>query len=135
MTDFRDLTIKQLEAKAKETERLGENINLLVNAIFQLQAITLNKSCWNENGEPNVEWQNAINLDLGDKIKLIGFFIKTEYPEKKLKDINKKEADFKKHVLEQEEIIAKTFEALAKREETINNEIKNHLIKNNLKTK
>jgi hypothetical protein len=125
MTDFRDLTVRQLEVKAKEMERLGERINLLVDEIFKL-----NKYCWNEKGQPNGEWQNAINLDLEDKIKLIGSFIKTEYPEIKLKNMNKKEADFKKHVLEQEEIIAEAFETLARREEKINNEIKNHLVKN-----
>jgi hypothetical protein len=124
MTDFRDLTVRQLEVKAKEMERLGERINLLVDTIFKLD-----KNCWGVNGRPNDKWQNAINLDLEDKIKLIGSFIETEYPEKKLKDISKKETDFKKHVLEQEEIIAEAFEALANREEKINNEIKNHLIK------
>jgi hypothetical protein len=124
MTDFRDLTVRQLEVKVQEMERLRDNINLLVNTIFKL-----NKICLYEKGEPSIEWQNAINLDLEDKIKLIGSFIKTEYPEKKLKDISKKETDFKKHVLEQEEIIAKAFVALARREEKINNEIKNYLIK------
>jgi len=124
MENFYDLTIRQLEVKAKKMERLGEDINLLVNTIFRL-----NENCWNEKGQPNIEWQNAINLDLGDKIKLIGSFIETKYPETKLKDISKKEVDFKKHVLEQEEIIAKAFDALAKRQEKINNEIKNYLIK------
>ena len=129
MENFRDLTVRQLEVKAKEMERLGEKINLLVNTVLKLD-----KNCWEVNGDPNDKWQNAINLDLEDKIKLIGSFIKAEYPERKLEIISREKAEFKKHVLEREKEIAEAFEALANREEKINNEIKNHLNKNNRKT-
>jgi hypothetical protein len=124
MTDFRDLTIRQIEAKAKEMEYLNDGINSLVDTIFKLD-----ENCWKVNGEPNDKWQNAINLDLRDKLKLIKSFIITEYPQIKLKIISREKAEFKKHVLEREKEIAEAFEALANREEKINNEIKNHLIK------
>jgi hypothetical protein len=116
MENFYDLTIRQIEAKAKEMEYLNDGINLLVDTIFKLD-----ENCWGVNGEPNDKWQNAINLNLKDKLELIKSFIKTEYPEKKLKDINEEKAEFKKYVLEREKEIAEAFEALANREEKINN--------------
>ncbi len=124
MENFYDLTIRQIEAKTKEMEYLSDGINLLVDTIFKLD-----ENCWGVNGCPNDKWQNAINLDLRGKFKLIESFIRDEYPEKKLKDISKEKAEFKKYVLEREKEIAEAFEALANREEKINNEIKNHLIK------
>ena len=124
MENFYDLTIKQIQAKAKEMEQLNDGINLLVNTIFKLD-----ENCWKVNGDPNDKWQNAINLNLKDKLELIKSFIITEYPERKLEIISREKAEFKKYVLEREKEIAEAFEALANREEKINNEIKNHLIK------
>jgi hypothetical protein len=129
MENFYNLTIRQIEAKAKEMEYLNDGINLLVDTIFKLD-----ENCWGVNGCRNDKWQNAINLNLRGKFKLIESFIINEYPKEKLKDINKEKAEFKKHVLEREKEIAEAFEALANREEKINNEIKNHLNKNNRKT-
>jgi hypothetical protein len=124
MENFYDLTIKQIQAKAKEMEQLNDGINLLVNTIFKLD-----ENCWKVNGDPNDKWQNAINLNLKDKLELIKSFIITEYPERKLEIISREKANFQEYVLEQEKEIAEAFEALANREEKINNEIKNHLIK------
>ncbi len=135
MENFYNLTITQLEAKAREAENLTSNINSLVEAIFTIKAIVRNEDYSDENeNKRKIEWQNAINLDLRGKFKLIESFIRDEYPEKKLKDISKEKAEFKKYVLEREKEIAEAFEALANREEKINNEIKNHLNKNNRKT-
>ncbi len=135
MENFYNLTITQLEAKAREAENLTSNINSLVEAIFTIKAIVRNENYSDENeNKRKIEWQNAINLDLRGKFKLIESFIRDEYPEKKLKDISKEKAEFKKYVLEREKEIAEAFEALANREEKINNEIKNHLNKNNRKT-
>lgn len=130
MENFYNLTITQLEAKTREAENLTSNINSLVEAIFTIKAIVRNEDYSDENeNKRKIEWQNAINLDLRGKFKLIESFIRDEYPEKKLKDISKEKAEFKKYVLEREKEIAEAFEALANREEKINNEIKNHLIK------
>jgi hypothetical protein len=130
MENFYNLTITQLEAKAREMDNLTSNINLLVEAIFTIKAIVRNEDYSDENkNKRKIEWQNAINLDLKGKFKLIESFIKNEYPEKKLKDISKEKAEFKKYVLEREKEIAEAFEALANREEKVNNEIKNRLIK------
>lgn len=135
MENFYNLTITQLEAKAREAENLTSNINSLVEAIFTIKAIVRNEDYSDENeNKREIEWQNAINLDLRGKFKLIESFIRDEYPEKKLKDISKEKAKFKKYVLEREKEIAEAFEALANREEKVNNEIKNHLNKNNRKT-
>jgi hypothetical protein len=135
MENFYNLTIRQLEAKAREVDNLTSNINLLVEAIFTIKAIVRNENYSDENkNKRKIEWQNAINLDLRGKFKLIESFIRDEYPEKKLKDINREKAEFKKYVLEREKEIAEAFEVLAQREEKINNEIKNHLNKNNRKT-
>jgi hypothetical protein len=124
MENFYNLTIRQIEAKAKEMEYLNDGISSLVDTIFKLD-----ENCWGVNGCPNDKWQNAINLNLKGKFKLIESFIINEYPQIKLKDISREKAEFKKHVLEREKEIAEAFEALANREEKINNEIKNHLIK------
>jgi glutathione peroxidase-family protein len=129
MENFYDLTIKQIQAKVKEMEQLNDGVNLLVNTIFKLD-----ENCWKVNGDPNDKWQNAINLNLKDKLELIKSFIITEYPERKLEIISREKAEFKKYVLEREKEIAEAFEALANREEKINNEIKNHLNKNNRKS-
>ena len=130
MENFYNLTITQLEAKVREMDNLTSNINSLVEAIFTIKAIVRNEDYSDENlNKRKIEWQNAINLDLRGKFKLIESFIKTEYPEKKLKDINNEKAEFKKHVLEREKEIAEAFEALSNREEKVNNEIKNRLIK------
>jgi hypothetical protein len=124
MENFYDLTIKQIQAKVKEMEQLNDNINLLVDTVLKFD-----KNCWEVNGDPNDKWQNAINLNLKDKLELIKSFIITEYPERKLEIISREKAEFEKHVIQREKEIAKAFEALANREEKINNEIKNHLIK------
>jgi glutathione peroxidase-family protein len=124
MENFYDLTIKQIQAKVKEMEQLNDGVNLLVNTIFKLD-----ENCWKVNGDPNDKWQNAINLNLKDKLELIKSFIITEYPERKLEIISREKAEFKKYVLEREKEIAEAFEALANREEKVNNEIKNRLIK------
>ena len=96
MENFYNLTITQLEAKTREAENLTSNINSLVEAIFTIKAIVRNEDYSDENeNKRKIEWQNAIILDLRGKFKLIESFIRNEYPEKKLQDINKEKAEFK----------------------------------------
>ncbi len=121
--DFEKSTIKELEDKFREAIRLNNGLDNILKEILDIKGELYNKNT----PEFSSLYYHIKGVDTKDKCEFIIDSIRKNFPKDALEKLEKEKEALKKKVKEEEKRIAEAFEALARKEEILNQAITNSI--------